>query len=348
MGSVLGKGGSSSAPPAPDPVKTANAQAAANKETAIAQSQLNMVNQYTPNGSLEYTQRGTSADGTPQYSATQTLSPEQQKLLDLQNQAGAQYGQTANNQLGQVSGALSTPLDFSTLGSYDDARQKSLDSTLARLQPQSDRQLSGLQTQLANQGIGYGSDAWKSAMDDYNRGQNDRFLAADQYAGTDAMTQRNQAINEMVQQRQIPLNELSAMMAGTQVQQPNFISPSQTQINPADLLGATYASYNGQLNAYNAQQGTNSANNQGLFGLIGAGANAYASNPGAFSFSDMRLKTNIERVGDDPRGFGVYDFDYVWGGERQRGVMAQEVLDVIPDAVATHESGYLMVNYGAL
>lgn len=326
-----------SAPKAPDPVATANAQAAANKETAIAQAQLNMVDQYTPYGSLTYKQisggeptfnqsaydhalssyndalekynNGGSSPGwaslgmgrgiyrggaaataptapdpnsfysstgdVPRYAATQTLSPEQQKLLDLQNQAGAQYGQTANNQLSQVSGALSTPLDFSTLGSYDDARQKSLDSTLARLQPQSDRQLSGLQTQLANQGIGYGSDAWKSAMDDYNRGQNDRFLAADQYAGTDAMTQRNQAINEMVQQRQIPLNELSAMMSGTQVQQPTYVSTPQTQVGQTPLADSIYGSYNGQMNAYNAQLQNNAANTSGLFGLLGAGAGAF-------------------------------------------------------------------------
>ncbi|MFN9114069.1 MAG: hypothetical protein ACK5XN_28720, partial [Bacteroidota bacterium] len=31
-----------------------------------------------PFGRLEYTQRGTAPDGTPQYTATQTLSPQQQ------------------------------------------------------------------------------------------------------------------------------------------------------------------------------------------------------------------------------------------------------------------------------
>ena len=45
-----------SAPAPPDPVKTAQAQAALNKETAIAQSKLNRVNEYTPYGSSVWEQ----------------------------------------------------------------------------------------------------------------------------------------------------------------------------------------------------------------------------------------------------------------------------------------------------
>jgi hypothetical protein len=348
---------SPSPPPAPDPVATANAQAAANKETAIAQSQLNMVNQYTPGGSLEYAQRGTSADGIPQYSVTQKLSPEQQAIYDLTNQASKKYGQTANNQLDQVSQTLSSPLDISSIGPVptadNDAWQRAYDSIIQRNQPQADQQRSILETQLANQGIGYGSEAYNSAMDNFYRSQNDFSLAAQNAAlGQQAQqfgmanTAYNQNLNNLITSRQMPLNELAAMMSGTQVQPPNFVNSPQSQINPADVMGATYASYNGQLNNYNAQQAQNAANTQGLFGLLGAGASAYAANPFAFSFSDFRLKKNVELVYRDPRGFGVYDFDYVWGGGRHRGVMAQEVAKVIPSAVAMHESGFLMVNYG--
>jgi hypothetical protein len=99
-------------PRAPDPYETARAQGAVNRETAITQAGLNMTNQYTPGGSLEYNQTGTWADGTPRYESRQTLSPEQQQLYNMSNQAGAQYGQTALNQLSSVSGRLSQP--FST------------------------------------------------------------------------------------------------------------------------------------------------------------------------------------------------------------------------------------------
>jgi hypothetical protein len=63
-------------------------------------------------------------------------------------------------------------------------------------------------------------------------------------------------------------------------------------------------------------------------------------------FSDRRLKSNIVRVGTHPRGVGIYEYDIF--GERQQGVMAQELQEVAPELVIKHPSGYLMVNYGGL
>jgi hypothetical protein len=63
-------------------------------------------------------------------------------------------------------------------------------------------------------------------------------------------------------------------------------------------------------------------------------------------FSDIRLKSNIERVGTHPLGIGVYEYDI--DGHRERGVMAQEVLNVKPEAVLMGDDGFYMVNYGAL
>ena len=63
-------------------------------------------------------------------------------------------------------------------------------------------------------------------------------------------------------------------------------------------------------------------------------------------FSDRRLKSNIVRVGTHPLGIGIYEYDIF--GERQRGVMADEVLKVMPEAVMTADNGYMMVNYGML
>lgn len=69
---------------------------------------------------------------------------------------------------------------------------------------------------------------------------------------------------------------------------------------------------------------------------------------GGAGWSDIRLKRNIERVGTTPDGLALYAFDYVWGGPRQVGVMAQEILASRPDAVIRTESGYLMVDYTRL
>jgi hypothetical protein len=67
---------------------------------------------------------------------------------------------------------------------------------------------------------------------------------------------------------------------------------------------------------------------------------------GAYAMSDQRLKSHIERVGTHPLGIGIYEYDIF--DRRERGVMAQEVLTVKPDAVAMHPSGYLMVDYAAI
>jgi hypothetical protein len=61
-------------------------------------------------------------------------------------------------------------------------------------------------------------------------------------------------------------------------------------------------------------------------------------------FSDRRLKRNIVKIGTRPDGLGVYEFEYIWGGGRQIGLMAQEVQGVYPDAVG-EAGGYLTVNY---
>ena len=61
-------------------------------------------------------------------------------------------------------------------------------------------------------------------------------------------------------------------------------------------------------------------------------------------FSDIRLKKNIKKISTRPDGLNVYEFDYIWGGGRQVGLMAQEVQGVYPDAVS-ESNGYLMVNY---
>lgn len=102
------------APAAPDPVATAQAQGQMNKDTAIANANLNRINQYTPEGSLVYSQVGTNADGTPQYQSVQSYSPEQQALYEGQNRVSQALTGTAESALKDVNNAYSTP--YSTDG----------------------------------------------------------------------------------------------------------------------------------------------------------------------------------------------------------------------------------------
>lgn len=69
--------------------------------------------------------------------------------------------------------------------------------------------------------------------------------------------------------------------------------------------------------------------------------------------SDIALKHDVVQVGKHPLGFGLYLFEYKpefghFGSGRQFGVMAQEVEQVLPEAVSIGEDGYRRVNYTML
>lgn len=71
---------------------------------------------------------------------------------------------------------------------------------------------------------------------------------------------------------------------------------------------------------------------------IGTGATIVGA---AMMMSDRRLKTNVRHIGKTNAGHNLYAWDYVWG-QPGVGVMADEVPE---DWVATHESGFKMVDY---
>ena len=64
--------------------------------------------------------------------------------------------------------------------------------------------------------------------------------------------------------------------------------------------------------------------------------------------SDIRLKTDIEKVGVAANGLPIYTFRYIGGDAVYRGVMAQDVLKVLPEAVSIMPNGYLAVRYDML
>ncbi len=69
---------------------------------------------------------------------------------------------------------------------------------------------------------------------------------------------------------------------------------------------------------------------------------------GMIPVSDVRLKEDVRRIGTTVFGLPLYHFKYLGKPETYEGVMAQEVLQVMPDAVSVGADGYYRVNYGAL
>jgi hypothetical protein len=77
-------------------------------------------------------------------------------------------------------------------------------------------------------------------------------------------------------------------------------------------------------------------------------------NPFLATYSDVRLKDNIQKV-DTLKGINFYQWD--WNAEGIRigadkypsfGVLAQEIQKTHPEAVRESGNGYLEVNYGMI
>ena len=387
------------APPAPDYTGAANATAAGNLQAAQAATAANRVNQYTPYGSLIYSENGKDSQGNPMWSATTNLNSTGQQLLDTQNATSLGLGQTINSQLGQVQRTMGQGFNPQTGPITTNAGQANLQTNPnyasgmqgwdqanqilnARLQPQMAQNLESQNAALANQGIVAGTKAYDNAMRTFNQGQNDLLTnsqlagqqigqnlfnqgiqggqfsnAANQQMFANNVTNANlgnaaqqQQYNQAMTNYNMPLNTLSALRSGAQVQNPTFQNvPQQATTSGADVLGATTAAGNYNLGTYNAQQAANSNLTGGLLGLGGTlGA--------ASILSDIRTKENIEPIGVANNGLTIYKFEYkpefkdleLAGHGVHYGFMAQEVEQVYPHAVYTLNDGYKVIDYGKI
>ena len=320
---------SPSPPPAPDYTGAATATAAGNLQAAQAAQQGNLINQNTPYGTLTYTQDPTSrfSTGNPSYTSDINLNQTGQQLLDYSNQSQLGLGALQTGATQNVADTMGKPFD---LGSVQDTADASYKAQTARLDPQWSQNSEMNDAKLANQGIVPGTKAYDDQMRTFNQAKNDAYSQATQAAiSTEPQTYQlaAAAYNQ-------PLNELNALRTGSQVTNPTFNSatPQQQTTAGPNYLGAAQATGQYNQGLYNAQVGQQNATTSGLFGLGGS----LASLGGSVLFSDERLKKDIRKVADDPRGFGIHTFRYKWdkADESPRiGVMAQEVEEVMPEAV---------------
>ena len=346
-GGFLGLGPAPSAPAAPDYTGAANATAAGNLAAAQAASAANRVNQVTPYGNLNYSQNGTDAQGNPTWTATTSLSDVGQQLLNNQNSTSLGLGSAINSQLGNVQNTMSQPFNPNLPQVGINAGQNYQDAAMSRLAPQLSQQRELLNNQLANQGIPVGSQAWQTAQMNQGQKEND-LLAANTTQGFNTGLAANQnAFNQQMTQYNMPLNTLSSLRTGAQVQNPTFVnSANQATTAGPDLLGAAGSQYNAAMGNFNSGVAQQANFNSGLMGLAGAGIAA----------SDIRMKENIDPIGVANNGLTVYRFEYkpefkdheLAGHGFHYGYMAQEVEQVFPYAVKTLDDGYKVVDYGLL
>lgn len=151
-------------------------------------------------------------------------------------------------------------------------------------------------------------------------------------------TARNQALNEAFAVRNQPINEITSLLSGTNVQNPNFVSP-----NVANIANTDYAGIQSDYDKQMFQRAKAKSDFQ--TNLFGSFADAGASiGSAAIMASDIRVKENIDKVGHLDNGLGVYTYNYIGEDRISVGVMAQEVDNIMPHAVI-EMNGIKHVNY---
>jgi hypothetical protein len=124
-------------------------------------------------------------------------------------------------------------------------------------------------------------------------------------------------------------------------------------INLSNLLGGlaglgTSTTFQNQSSGFTSQAFAGGPSPfQQVLGAAGTAASLY-------NMSDIKLKTNIKQVGKLNNGIKVYTWNWteeakgIVGDQVEYGVIAQEVMEVVPEAVIEGNDGYLRVSYEAL
>jgi hypothetical protein len=130
------------------------------------------------------------------------------------------------------------------------------------LEPKLNQQQSQLEQSLAQRGLTPGSEGYKNAVADFNKSKNDAYTQL-------LLSGHQQGVSDILAQRNQPINEVSALLSGSQVTQPNFVNTPQANLPTTDYAGLTETNYQQKLqqamSQYNARQ-------QALGGLFGLGS----------------------------------------------------------------------------
>ena len=286
------------------------------------------------------------------------LNVQQDKLQQQLADQGIRYGSAAYNNAMQPFGAQynNALLQTITGATGQQATEMGIQNQLGQFnnaaQQQAYAQQQGIgqfandaQQQNYNQMLGAGSFANAAqgqqnaqnagAASFYNAGAGQQ-LAQQQSGFNAANSQRNQYMQEQYQQRNQPLNEISALMSGSQVQQPNWLNSPTSQIPTTDYAGIVNQNFAQQSQNY---QSANANWQSTMGGLLGLGGKLGA----AAITSDERVKENILPMGSvfaagedgEAKKLPISEWSYIGDPERHVGPMAQDVEKVDKRAVTT-------------
>lgn len=306
--------GSPKAPTPPDPQETAQAQTGSNVATALANQILGHTNQVTPYGSQTTTQTGNTpwqdpygkTWNLPQFTQTQTLSPDQQKLHGTNVGTQQNLANYANQQTGQLGGAMQPNApNLNTIGggpgmqtiaggrnltkqrigdagditkTYGDsggieARNRVEDALMQRLNPQLERDKSAMETMAANKGIKIGSAAYDRMQGDYGQQANDARYGAIMNAGQEQTRMEDIARNRAGFENQAQGQQFSQNYTDAQFRNANRQQEYQNAVGAAGFNNA--ANQQGYQNRVGANQFNNSARQQDFQNRMGLQNNQF-------------------------------------------------------------------------
>jgi hypothetical protein len=218
------------------------------------------------------------------------LNIQQDKLQQQLADQGIRYGSEAYNNAFTPFNQQANDARFAAINQAGQEQQRMQQQLLAQGQFANEAQMQNYAQALgagsfANQAVGqqFGQNAQMATFGNAGLAQQQ---AQQQAAFNAAQTARNQYMQEQYAQRNQPLNEISALMSGSQVQQPNWLNAPQSQIPTTDVGGLINQNFAQQQQNYQQQ----SANYNNLIGgVLGLGA--------GYLKSDRRAKENITRMG---------------------------------------------------
>lgn len=140
------------------------------------------------------------------------------------------------------------------------------------------------------------------------------------------------------------------LAAADVIQVAPMLSTLESSMLPMQAAQGYAGSIGGLFSPYSSTTSTQKTGGLGsiLGGLLSAGAQVGSA---AMMASERRIKRDIEQIGSEPDGLGVYRYNYVWDAPeepRRTGVMVDEVERLRPWALGPVLDGIQTVDYARL
>jgi hypothetical protein len=200
-------------------------------------------------------------------------------LINQGLRPGSEAYNNAAQLLGQQENDQRTQAVLQGLGLDMSANAQGYGQALSTGQFGNETQLAGFNANLANQQAGN-----QAIAQNYGQGlssaQAQNAVTAQQFNQNQqeaqfANTAQQQALAQAITQRQLPLNEINALMSGSQIQNPQFQQYTGANVAAAPIANATAQQGAFAQNLYNQDVGSYNQNIAGLYGLGGSAAYGY-------------------------------------------------------------------------